>query len=206
MSLRRLTPILERQCSLMNLLVQVEQRGPVLQVLLEHMWGEPPKADAVAAMVEAALEAAFFPPLKKVNIFTRPVRTDQEPNWLTSFSYEPPGSVPEDVRSRARRDFGWVRVIYFCLAIATVSFYVLQPLVINLLPTFIAFVAGTTFTSVRRHLPLVWARPLLIVGGVTLVLALLLFWEGGFALPILSSSIAIVGTYILGLGWRSVRS
>lgn len=204
MSIRRLTPILERQCSLMNLLVQVEQRGPVLQVLLEHMRGEPPEAVAVAAMVQAALEAAFFPALKKVNIFTRPVRTEQDPTWLVSFSYEPANAPLEDVKSQARRDFGWVRVVYFCLAIATASFYFIQPLVVNLLPCLLAFLAAMTFTSVRRQLPLMWARPLLIVGGVTLVLALLLFWEGGFALPILSSSIAIVGTYVLGLGWRTV--
>lgn len=204
MSLRRLVPILERQCSLMNLLVQVEERGPVLQVLLEHMRGTPPEAERVKEMVHAALDAAFYPPLKKVHIFTRPVRSsDTDPSWLTSFAYEPANAVPEDVKTQARRDFGWVRVVYFCIAIAAASFYLIEPAVIHFLPSLIAFTAGSTFTTARRYLPPVWARPVMIVGGVMLTLALLLFWEGRYALPILSLSVALLGSYALGLGWRT---
>ena len=207
--LRHLENILNQQLDAFHCLAQVQQKGPILEVLVRHIPGEVPDGSQIAAIVQAALDAAFAPDIRKVNLYALPLRDrDAEPNWLTSFSYE--GIVDWEIDSRSqrlRRDFISFRMILIALGLLAIGLYVLDPVLANLIPSALALGLAFGFTPLKRGLEseerIFLQRSLLLAGsilvGISVVFLIQTFTD---TLSIVAVAL-LLGLSAIRLGWRS---
>jgi hypothetical protein len=203
-----LREILEYQLGSLNLLVSVDPKGPLLQILLQHVRTEPVDPRLVTTIIKDALDAAFFPDIRKVNIYTKPLRDDSvEPTWLASFAYESPHkSAVAGQPPKARHDYAAIRVSYFVAGIVSIGLFLQNHQGTNLLPMAIAFAISTFFPRlkqwVHRYSPNPIRRSLVVVGGIALGMAAVLLLQS----PLLAFTPAVVvillGSFAVGLGWN----
>ncbi|WP_017328199.1 hypothetical protein [Synechococcus sp. PCC 7336] len=207
--LRQLEHILNQQLDALHCLARVQQKGPILEVLVRHIPGETLNSQQLAEIVHAALDAAFAPDIRKVNLYAQPLRDrDGEPNWLASFSYE---GIDDDEfsnrRELLRQDFITFRIILIALGILAVGLYVFDPTPINLIPSILALGLAFGFTPLKRELDRsgrLFAQKVLLLGGSILLGMSVVFLVQTFTDTLSLVAIALLlGLSAVRLGWRS---
>ncbi len=205
--LRILNRMLRDKLGEMRLFGQAERKGPILNVSVQQIPGDQVDQERLRAVMRAVVEASLIEGIRKVTIsgWLRG-QTAAEPEWTTSFEYAP--IFVEKVTHASdtyRQDYPLIRVVFFILAVAGGSLYVIQdrnPWA--LLPSAWALLLGICFPWLKRQVNR-WVAPLfrricLGVGVVLLGLSFYLFWTGRLELIFVSSPLLLLGLLLMGLG------
>ncbi len=204
--LRSLNQILTYQLEQQGMLVQVDRKGPILNIMLERLPVSAIDEEELKTTVRSAIDASAVTDIRKVNLYTWTTQQESdEPEWSTSFSYEPLTHALSKRKSlmELRRNYPEVQILFFSLAITLGSWYAInnQPWY-YLVPPISALSLGILFPWIKRLVkpytePLKW-------GGVGLGLLLLgigafLVWQRQFEGSIVYTPFLILGFFLIAL-------
>ena len=87
--LKQLKGILEHQLQPYSCLVDIQERGPILSIVLRHMPGAVPDGPNVQSIVRSGLDAVFAPDIQKVNdqLLKMPEISTKNTNFHTTVIY-----------------------------------------------------------------------------------------------------------------------
>ncbi len=204
--IKQLKTILEQQLQSYNCLVEVQERGPILSIMVRHMPGAILDGPNIQSIVSSGLDAVFAPDIQKVNLYALPLReTDAEPQQLGSFAYQGVGAdegVPNDTR---RQEYLLFRLILLVLGVLGLVMYLFTPSVDYLVAAVVAICLALAFGACKR---LIERTPPLVQRGIVLVGSFLIgaglvFLTRTFPEAFSATAIAVlIGAFAIRLGWR----
>ncbi|MGK7912500.1 MAG: hypothetical protein AB4050_13635 [Synechococcus sp.] len=204
--LKQLKSILEHQLQPYSCLVDIQERGPILSIVLRHMPGAIPDGSNVQSIVSSGLDAVFAPDIQKVNLYALPIREESaEPLQLASFAYqgvEASVDIPEDMR---RQEYLFFRLVLLILGVLGLVVYLFNLATDYLIAAIVAIGLALAFgickRSIERTPPLV-QRGIVLVGSF-LIGAGLVFLTRTFPEAFSATAIAVlIGAFAIRLGWR----
>ncbi|MGQ9838505.1 MAG: hypothetical protein ACUVRV_11235 [Cyanobacteriota bacterium] len=206
--LKTLNQILDYKLADLRLFGRAELKGPILNVLLEHLPGDVVDTLQLMEIIRTAVEASMLQDLRKVNVYLWCRGQEAEmPEWSGSFMVEPLLLAnSEGSSSRAasyRQDYPAMRVLFFCLGICLSGFYILRGWQqLDLLPPALALVFGIGFPWLKRWL-LTWVHPLfrrigLGIGLVSMGMLVVQIWRQGWS--VVYGILSLVAILLMGLG------
>ena len=204
--LKQLKAILDHQLQPYSCLVDVQERGPILSIVVRHIPGEVPDGPNIQSIVLSGLDAVFAPDIQKVNLYALPLREDSaDPQQLASFAYQGIGSAEAMSEDTRRQDYLLFRLILLvlgvlglatCLITSSIDYLVAAIVAIGL-----AFAFGACKRLIERTPPLV-QRGIVLVGSF-LVGASLVLLTRTFPAAFSSTAIAVLlGAFAMRLGWK----
>ena len=204
--LKHLKTILEQQLQPYNCLADVQERGPILVILVRHMPGAVPDSEIVQSIVRTGLDAVFAPDIQKVNLYALPLRDrDAEPLQLGTFAYQGVDADlyrPEDIR---RQEYLLFRLILLVLGVLGLVVYLFNPAIDYLIAAIVAIGLALAFGACKRAIertpPLV-QRGIVLVGSFLIGVGLV-FLTRTFPEAFSATAIAVlIGAFAIRLGWR----
>jgi hypothetical protein len=207
-NLKLLNQILAYKFTQLRLFGKAEQKGPILNVLVERLRGDEVDTQQVLETVKASVDAALLQGLRKVNVYIWcRNQAEEEPEWSGGFDYEPLPlpDLRDDQANRFRQDYAGVRVIFFILAVIWGILYVVykQPL-LYMIPPLLSLILGYLFPMLKRRVNLtvdILFRRIGLGTGIGLVgIGFVLLWQAGLQLSWGYIPFALIGLLLIGLG------
>ncbi|MEM9567258.1 MAG: hypothetical protein AAF974_03035 [Cyanobacteria bacterium P01_E01_bin.34] len=204
--LKQLRTILEHQLQPYSCLVEIQERGPILSIMVRYIPGAAPDSPSVQSIVRSGLDAVFAPDIQTVNLYALPLREDDaEPQRLASFTYqgvEGDEGMPEDTR---RQEYLLFRLILLILGVLGLVVFLFTSSIDYLVAAIVAIgltlAFGVCKRSIERTPPLV-QRGVVLVGSF-LIGAGLVFLTRTFPEAFSATAIAVlIGVFAIRLGWR----
>ncbi len=204
--LKHLQTILEQQLQPYNCLADVQERGPILSIVVRHMPGSVPDRELVQPIVISGLDAVFAPDIQKVNVYALPLRDlDAEPLQLASFSYQGVNvelDRPEDMR---RQEYLLFRLVLLVLGVLGLVMYLFNPAIDYLIAAIVAIGLAMAFGACKRLMertPPFVQRGIVLVGSFLIGVGLV-FLTRTFPEAFSATEIAVlIGAFAIRLGWR----
>lgn len=204
---KQLQSILAHQLQPYSCLVDVQERGPILSIVVRHMPGAALDGPNIQSIVRSGLDAVFAPDIQKVNLYALPIReTDTDPQQLASFAYQ--GVATSDVDSSEdtrNQEYLLFRLVLLILGVLGLVVYLFTPAIDYLVAAIVAIGLALAFgickRSIERTPPLV-QRGIVLVGSFCIG-AGLVFLTRTFPEAFSATAIAVlIGAFAIRLGWR----
>ena len=204
---KQLKSILAHQLQPYSCLVDVQERGPILSVVVRYMPGAAPDGSNIQSIVRSGLDAVFAPDIQKVNLYALPIReTDAEPQQLASFAYQGIETSGIDSTEASRRqEYLLFRLVLLILGVIGLVVYLFTPTIDYLIAAIVAISLAIAFGICKRSIegapPLV-QRGIVLVGSFLIGVGLV-FLTRTFPEAFSATAIAVlIGVFAIRLGWR----
>ncbi len=208
--LKELNQILEYRLKELRLFGRAEQKGPILNVLIERLPGDQVNIPLLMELVKAAVDASLVPRIRKVNVYiwSRAQSEAEAPEWSGSFTYQPMADLlQQDTEPFAtfRQDYAGIRILFFGLAAALSLLYVWAEFnLLTLIPSLLALGLGISFPLAKRQIKasvdLLFRRIGLGIGIMLVVISMMLLWPNQLDRYLFYSPLLLLGIWLIGIG------